>query len=59
VLLIKGASMGIALVAVIVNELRTGMEVSLVESGVFVFLAAVMLLLSGKTLVSVREEVRG
>ncbi len=51
--------MGIALVAMIVNELRTGMEVSLVESGVFVFLAAVMLLLSGKTLVSVREEVRG
>ncbi|MGB7538934.1 MAG: hypothetical protein WBM17_10370 [Anaerolineales bacterium] len=56
ILVVKGASMGIALVAMIVNMGRSGVESSPVEAGVFIFLAAVMLLLGWKTLGSVTEK---
>jgi hypothetical protein len=58
-LAVKGASMGIALVAMIVNEARTGEEINPVEAGCFIFLAAVMLLLCVRTLAAVREETGG
>jgi hypothetical protein len=57
-LLIKGASLGLALAAMIVNAVKTGMDANPVETVVFVLLAAVMLLLSGKTMNSIQEEVR-
>jgi hypothetical protein len=59
VLLVKGAGLGVALTAMIVNPWRTGQEVSLAEAGVFIFLAAAILFLSGKTLASIREAVPG
>jgi hypothetical protein len=55
-LLIKGASLGLALLAMIVNAWRSGVESNPVETGVFVVLAAVMLFLAGKTLTSIREN---
>ncbi len=42
----------------IVNAVKTGMDANPVETVVFVLLAAVMLLLSGKTMNSIQEEVR-
>ncbi|MBN2085813.1 MAG: hypothetical protein JW748_11375 [Anaerolineales bacterium] len=56
-LLIKGASLGLALLAMIVNAWRCGVESSPVETGVFIVLAAVMLMLCWKTLRSVREKI--
>jgi hypothetical protein len=56
VLLIKGASLGLALLAMIVNTWRSGVESNSVETGVFVVLAGVMLFLCGKTLAAIREH---
>jgi hypothetical protein len=59
VLLIKGASLGLALLAMIVNAWRSGVESSPVETGLFVFLAAVMMFLVIKTMTSIKEGARG
>ncbi len=55
VLVVKGASMGLALVAMIVNAWRSGVKSSPVETVLFVVLAGVMLFLCGKTLAAIRE----
>jgi hypothetical protein len=55
VLVVKGASMGIALVAMIVNAWRSGVESSPVETALFILLAGVMLFLCVKTLAAIRE----
>jgi hypothetical protein len=55
VLVVKGASMGLALLAMIANAWRSGVESSPVETGMFVVLAGVMLFLCGKTLAAIRE----
>jgi hypothetical protein len=55
-LVVKGASMGIALVAMIVNMARTGEPVDAVEASCFIFLASVMLLMAVKTVTSIRES---
>jgi hypothetical protein len=55
VLVVKGASMGIALVAMIVNAWRSGVESSPVETVLFILLTGIMLFLCGKTLAAIRE----
>jgi hypothetical protein len=59
VIVIKGAGMGIALIAMIINELRAGVEISLVEAGFFTLMAAAMIWVSWRTLASIKEETKG
>jgi hypothetical protein len=58
-LLIKGASLGLALLAMIVNAWRSGVESSPAETVIFVALAGVMLFLCGRTLAAIREPAAG
>ena len=57
VLVVQGAGMGFALVAMIIGEVAGGVEISGVEAAVFSAMAVAMIGLCGKTLASVKEEV--
>ncbi|MBN1439768.1 MAG: hypothetical protein JW929_10195 [Anaerolineales bacterium] len=52
-LIVKGAAMGVALVAMIVNEARNGVKISYPEAGVFTAMAAAMVFLCGKALAAI------
>jgi hypothetical protein len=55
ILMVKGAGMGLALIAMMINMARNGVEASLVETVVFCSMAGITLLLTGRILQTVNE----